>query len=168
MHRISTKLCVFFRNLCKSVISPLSKSYISGSIEVNCISLSNEFCAKVFRSLVERKVKNWKSSFRFCCYGGNLTSFLETNRLMSTIQPFVLGAHTGQPVWNSLWIRPCWWHWKEIQTLKKNCFFIWKMTWGIWWTLTWAEICTFVGYFCRKYVVFQLEKYRGVVLWKMI
>ena len=28
------------------------------------------------------------------------------------------------------------WHWKEIQTLKKNWLFIWKMTWGIWWTLT--------------------------------
>ena len=30
------------------------------------------------------------------------------------------------------------WHWKKIQTLKKNWLFIWKMTWGIWWTLTWA------------------------------
>ena len=40
------------------------------------------------------------------------------------------------------------WHWKKIQTLKKNWFFIWKMTWGIWWSLTWAveslRICTFV------------------------
>ena len=112
LHHLSTKLWVFFRNLCKSVISTLSKSYVSGSIEVNCISLSNEFCAKVFCSLVEGKVKNWKSSFHFCCCGGNLTSFSETNRLMSTIQLFVfwghffLGAHTSQLVWNSLWIRP--------------------------------------------------------------
>ena len=30
------------------------------------------------------------------------------------------------------------WHWKKIQTLKKNWLFVWKMTWGIWWTLTWA------------------------------
>ena len=29
-----------------------------GSMEANCISLSNEFGAKVFRSLVERRVKN--------------------------------------------------------------------------------------------------------------
>ena len=26
-------------------------------------------------------------------------------------------------------------HWKKIQTLKKNWLFIWKMTWGIWWTV---------------------------------
>ena len=30
------------------------------------------------------------------------------------------------------------WHWKKIQTLKKNWLFIWKMSWGIWWTLTGA------------------------------
>ena len=32
--------------------------------------------------------------------------------------------------------------------------------------LTWAmeslEICTLLGYFCRKYVMFELKKYRGV------
>ena len=63
------------------------------------------------------------------------------------------------------------WHWKKIQTLKKNWLFIWKMTWGIWWTLTWAveslKICTLMGYFCRKYVMFELKRYRGVVLWKI-
>ena len=63
------------------------------------------------------------------------------------------------------------WHWKKIQTLKKNWLFIWKMTWGIWWTLTWAveslKICTLMGYFCRKYVMFEQKKYRGTVLWKM-
>ena len=53
------------------------------------------------------------------------------------------------------------WHWKEIQTLKKNWLFVWKMTWGIWWTLTRAveslKICTLMGYFCRKYVMFELK-----------
>ena len=53
------------------------------------------------------------------------------------------------------------WHWKEIQTLKKNWLFVWKMTWGIWWTLTQAaeslNICTSMGYFCRKYVVFEIN-----------
>ena len=62
------------------------------------------------------------------------------------------------------------WHWKKIQTLKKNWLFIWKMTWGIWWTLTWAveslKICTLMSYFCRKYVMFELKRYRGVMLWK--
>ena len=63
------------------------------------------------------------------------------------------------------------WHWKKIQTLKKNWLFVWKMTWENWWTLTRAveslKICTLMGYFCRKYVMFELKKYRGVVSWKM-
>ena len=63
------------------------------------------------------------------------------------------------------------WHWKEIQTLKKNWLFVWKMTWGIWWTLTRAveslKICTLMGYFCRKCVMFELKKYRGVVSCKI-
>ena len=54
------------------------------------------------------------------------------------------------------------WHWKKIQTLKKNWLFVWKVTWGIWWTLTQAteslKICTLMGYFCRNYVVFELKK----------
>ena len=62
------------------------------------------------------------------------------------------------------------WHWKKIQTLKKNWLFIWKMAWEIWWTLTWAvqspKICTLVGCFCRKYVMCGLKSYRGVVSWK--
>ena len=52
-----------------------------------------------------------------------------------------------------------------------NWLFIWKMTWGICWTLTWAveslKICTWVDYFCRKYVMCKLKRYRRVVSWKM-
>ena len=63
------------------------------------------------------------------------------------------------------------WHWKKIQTLKKNWLFVWKMTWENWWTLTRSmeslKIFTLMGYFCRKYVMFELKRYRGVVLWKM-
>ena len=63
------------------------------------------------------------------------------------------------------------WHWRKIQTLKKNCLFVWKMTWGNWWILTPAvkslTICTLMGYFCKKYVMFEPKKYRGTVLWKM-
>ena len=57
LHQLSTTLCGFFRNLSKSVISSLSKSYVRGSIESDCISLCNEFVVNVFRSLVEMKVK---------------------------------------------------------------------------------------------------------------
>ena len=28
------------------------------------------------------------------------------------------------------------WHWRVIQTLKKNWLFAWKMAWGIWWILS--------------------------------
>ena len=45
------------------------------------------------------------------------------------------------------------WHWKVIQTLKKNWLSVWKMTWGIWWILKWPvkslKICTLMGYFCK-------------------
>ena len=51
------------------------------------------------------------------------------------------------------------WHWKKIQTLKKNWLFVWKMTWENWWTLIRAvesvKTCTLMGYFCRKYVMFE-------------
>ena len=53
------------------------------------------------------------------------------------------------------------WHWKKIQALKKNWLVIWKMMWGIWWTLTWAveslKVCTLMGYFCGKNVIFELK-----------
>ena len=39
-----------------------------------------------------------------------------------------------------------------------------------WWTLNWAveslKTCTLMSYFCRKYVMFELKRYRGVMLWK--
>ena len=42
----------------------ISKSYIWGFIEINCISLSNELGAKVFHSLVETiKTENCLSTF---------------------------------------------------------------------------------------------------------
>ena len=63
------------------------------------------------------------------------------------------------------------WHWKKIQTLKKNWLFVWKMTWEIWWTLTRAveslKVFTLMGYFCRKCIMFEFKKYRGVVSWRM-
>ena len=61
------------------------------------------------------------------------------------------------------------WHWRVIQTLKKNWLSVWKITWRILVNLMPAveslKICTLMGYFCRKYVMFELKKYWGVVLW---
>ena len=60
-------------------------------------------------------------------------------------------------------------HWRVMQNLKENSLLAWKITWGIWWTLVRAveslKICTLMGYFCRKYVMFELKKYRQVVSW---
>ena len=30
------------------------------------------------------------------------------------------------------------WHWRVMQSLKKNWLLVSKMTWGIWWILMWA------------------------------
>ena len=56
------------------------------------------------------------------------------------------------------------WHWRMMQSLNKNWLLVPKMTWGIWWTLTWAveslKTCTLMDYFCQKCVMFELKKYR--------
>ena len=120
LHQLSTWLCGVFRNLSKSVISSLFKSYIWGSIEINCISLSNEFGTNVFRSLVERKVKTENHLSTFAVVGVVKTeSFrVSLNFLFKNMQvnlnlifcfwgTFFLGNCTSQPVLNLLWIRPC-------------------------------------------------------------
>ena len=59
------------------------------------------------------------------------------------------------------------WHWRVMQSLKKNWLLVPKMTWGIWWILMRAvaslKICTLMCYFCRKYIMFEPKKYRGVM-----
>ena len=63
------------------------------------------------------------------------------------------------------------WHWRKIQTLKKKSLFVWKMTWEIWWILIRAvtnlKTCSLMGYFCQKYVMFELKYYRRAVSWKI-
>ena len=62
----------------------------------------------------------------------------------------------------------------SLMILKSDRSFeekLWKMTWGIWWTLTRVveslKTCTLIDYSCRKYVIFEVKKYRGDVSWKM-
>ena len=54
------------------------------------------------------------------------------------------------------------WNWRVMQSLKKNWLLVPKMTWGIWWILMGAvislRIFTLIGYFGRKYVMFELKK----------
>ena len=63
------------------------------------------------------------------------------------------------------------WYWRVMQSLNKNWLLVPKMTREIWWILMWAvaslKVCTLISYFCRKYLMFELTKYRGVVSWKM-
>ena len=59
------------------------------------------------------------------------------------------------------------WHWRVMQSLKKNWLLVPKMTWGIWWILMQAvtslKICSLMCYFCRKYIMFEPKDYRGVM-----
>ena len=104
LHQLSTTLCGFFRNLSKSVISSLSKSYIWGSIEINCISLSNEFGTNVFRSSVERKVKTENRLPTFAVVG-----VVNTETFMSFIKlPFYKQTGYSQQ-FNSLFFGDIFW-----------------------------------------------------------
>ena len=56
-----------------------------------------------------------------------------------------------------------------MQSLKKNYLLVPKMTWMNFMMQAVASlrIFTLIGYFCGKYVIFELKKYTGVVSWKM-
>ena len=51
------------------------------------------------------------------------------------------------------------WHWKKIKTLSKNWPF--KKQWKV------SKYAPWWAFFCRNYVMFELQKYRRVVPWKM-
>ena len=59
------------------------------------------------------------------------------------------------------------WHWRVMQSLKKNWLLVPKMTWGIWWILMRAvaslKICTLMCYFYQKYIMFEPKKCSGVM-----
>ena len=56
------------------------------------------------------------------------------------------------------------WHWRVMQSLRKNWILVPKMIWGIWWILMWAvsslKICTLMCCFSLKC---QLKKYRRII-----
>ena len=60
---------------------------------------------------------------------------------------------------------------KKISKLWRKLAFCLKNDRRNLWTLTWTveslKVYTLMGYFCRKYVMFELKIYRGVVSWKM-
>ena len=56
---------------------------------------------------------------------------------------------------------------KSTQSLKKDWLLFPKMARRIWWILIRSvaslKICTLMCYFCRKYIMFEPKKYRGVM-----
>ena len=59
------------------------------------------------------------------------------------------------------------WHWRVMQSLKKNWFLVPKKAWGISWIFTQplkkSKNLTSMSYFCTKYMRFELKKYRAVI-----
>ena len=59
------------------------------------------------------------------------------------------------------------WHWRVMQSLKKNWLLVPKMTWGIWWILMRAvaslKICTLMCNFAESILSLSQKKYRGVI-----
>ena len=59
------------------------------------------------------------------------------------------------------------WHWKVMQSLKKNWLLVPEMIRGTWWILMRSvaslKICTLMGFSWQKYITFELKKYRGVM-----
>ena len=58
------------------------------------------------------------------------------------------------------------WYWRLMQDLIKSQFVVSKLT-TIWWILIRAlkslQICTLIGPFCAKYIIFDLKKYWWVI-----
>ena len=59
------------------------------------------------------------------------------------------------------------WHSKVIQSLKKNWLIVPRMTWRIcrilMQAITSLKLCTLMCDFCRKYIMFEQKKYKGVM-----
>ena len=59
------------------------------------------------------------------------------------------------------------WHWRVMQSLKKNWLLVPKMTWGIWWILMWAvtslKVVTLMWYFSQKQTKFLLKNNRRII-----
>ena len=60
-----------------------------------------------------------------------------------------------------------WWQWRMMQNLKRNWLVISKLTWRIWWILTQAleslKSFHFNVLILSRYILFELNKYRGVI-----
>ena len=82
---------------------------------------------------------------------------LHFNRLLSSIAYKVSAEKYRRVVFHDT---------EEWPKLWRKTDFFRRMTCGIWWILAQGveslNICILMGYFCPKYAIFELKKYRGV------
>ena len=171
------KLTCGLKNNLRNLLNFHASSWKSGNLHFDGLLLSKAY--KDLDEKVQKSYVSWQWKFKEKLTLGskndmrNLVNFNGSSGKSENLHFDVLLLSTAYKV-SAKKVQKNYisWHWKEIQTLRKNWLFVWKLTWGIWWTLTQAaeslKTCTSMGYFCRKYAVFQLKKYRGVVPWKMI
>ena len=61
------------------------------------------------------------------------------------------------------------WKWKKMQNWRRNWLVISKLAWGICQNLTRAlknlKICTLMGFFWPKYIIFELKKLQRSYIW---
>ena len=57
------------------------------------------------------------------------------------------------------------WQWWMMQNLKRNSLVSSKFTWGVWRILALSKMCTLMGFFWTKYIIFELKKVQGSYLW---
>ena len=53
------------------------------------------------------------------------------------------------------------WQWWMMQNLKRNSLVSSKFTWGVWRILALSKMCTLMGFFWTKYIIFELKKSTG-------
>ena len=142
----------------------LSKSYNVSGRQFQRNSVSWHW--RVLQNLKENWLETWKMTFEIWLIFMWAVKSLKICTLMCYYLSITYKVSAKKVQKNNFS-----WHWKKIHTLKKKCLFIWKMTRVISWNLIWAleslKVCTFMGNFWKKYVMFELQRYKAVVLWKM-
>ena len=106
---------------------------------------------KKYRRIISHDTDEWCKVWRKLALGcisdmANLVNVNTSSGKSENLHFDVLLFSIAYKVSDKICRRVISWHWRVIQTLKKNSLLIWKMTWIIWWILTRAaenlKICT--------------------------
>ena len=101
-------------------------------------------------------MRNWENFHQSSCKGINIWT------LIWFFYP------NSSKIWMSLNLqRSCLsWKWKKMQNWRSNWLVISTLIWGLWkfWPelLKTSKVCTLMGCLWPKYIMFELNKYRGV------